>query len=131
MDAGLRRLVRQRADERCEYCRIPQSALDATLQIEHIVAQQHGGVTQEWNLALACDRCNLNKGPNLSGIDPDNGRIVSLFHPRQQSWEEHFELRGPFIIGLTSIGRATVAVLKMNEGRRVQLRSQLLAAGDM
>jgi hypothetical protein len=131
MDAALRRLVRQRADERCEYCRIPQSALDATLQIEHIVAQQHGGVTQEWNLGLACDRCNLQKGPNLSRIDPDTGQIVGLFHPRQQSWEEHFQFRGPLVIGLTPTGRATVAVLKMNEGRRVHLRSQLQAAGEM
>ena len=131
MDAALRRLVRQRAGQRCEYCWIPQSALDATLQIEHIVARQHGGVTEEWNLALACDRCNLHKGPNLSAIDPDTGQVVGLFHPRQQAWPEHFHLKGPLIIGLTPTGRATVALLQMNVARRVQLRSQLQASGEL
>jgi 5-methylcytosine-specific restriction endonuclease McrA len=28
------------------------------------------------NLALACHRCNLRKGPNLTGIDPMSGEMV-------------------------------------------------------
>ena len=28
------------------------------------------------------DRCNLHKGPNLSGVDPDTGQVVRLFDPR-------------------------------------------------
>ena len=38
--------------------------------IDHVIAQQHGGVTAASNLALACYACNLHKGPNLSGRDP-------------------------------------------------------------
>ena len=43
MDAAVRELVRKRADHRCEYCRLPQRAVDVTFHVEHIVARQHGG----------------------------------------------------------------------------------------
>ena len=84
MDAAIRDLVRRRAGNRCEYCRLPQSALPhAPFHVEHVVAKQHGGSDDTVNLALACDRCNLHKGPNLSGIDTETGVTVPLFHPRK------------------------------------------------
>jgi hypothetical protein len=44
MDAATKRLVRQRAQERCEYCRLPQTAQPfVTFHVEHIIAKQHGG----------------------------------------------------------------------------------------
>lgn len=86
---------------------------------------QHGGGDEEDNLALACSHCNLHKGPNLTGIDPDTGTIEPLFHPRRQTWAEHFELRGAVIEGKTPCGRATVRVLAMNAETRVDLRREL------
>ncbi len=46
MDAALRRLVRERAGNRCEYCGIHQDQ-DAffTFPVDHIIARQHGGKT--------------------------------------------------------------------------------------
>jgi 5-methylcytosine-specific restriction endonuclease McrA len=52
--ADLRRFVRQRADERCEYCRIPESVTFASHEVDHIIAEKHGGPTEERNLALSC-----------------------------------------------------------------------------
>jgi hypothetical protein len=46
------------------------------------------------NLALACIDCNLHKGTNLTGIDPQTNDVTELFHPRRQSWDDHFEWRG-------------------------------------
>lgn len=129
MDAAVRHLVRQRAGDWCEYCRLPQDAVEATFHIEHIVALQHGGQDDPSNLALACDRCNLYKGPNLTSIDSESGAIVPLFHPRQDIWQDHFAFRGPRLIGLTSRGRATVQLLNMNAPRRIQLRIELQATG--
>jgi hypothetical protein len=131
MDAAVRNVVRQRAGARCEYCRLPEAALDLPLHVEHIVARQHGGADDLWNLCLACDRCNLYKGPNLTSIDPQSGALVPLFHPRQHSWREHFTFRGAEIIGLTPTGRATVRLLNMNATGRVRLRSQLLARDEL
>jgi hypothetical protein len=124
MSPALRQLVRDRALERCEYCRIRQAADPLfTFHIEHIVPRQHGGATVESNLALACHHCNLHKGPNLTAIDHQTGAVVPLFNPRDQQWEAHFDLRGASIVGLTPTGRATVRLLKMNTAARLQLRS--------
>jgi hypothetical protein len=132
MDQALKDIVRQRAGNRCEYCRLRQEHLPfSTFQVEHVTPRKHGGGDDPANLALACERCNFHKGPNLTGIDPTSGSIVELFHPRQQTWEEHFAFHGPLVVGLTAAGRATVRVLNMNESRRVQLRQELLNAGDI
>ena len=131
MDAAARTLVRRRADNRCEYCLLPQEYSHLTHHIEHIVAKQHGGSDDADNLALACHRCNLHKGPNLTGFDPESGEIVPLFHPRRDRWAEHFVFRGPRIEGLTAVGRTTVHVLGMNDARRLDLRADLLARGEL
>jgi hypothetical protein len=77
--------------------------------LEHITARQHGGLTEEKNLAWACHRCNRHKGPNLTGIDPDTHQIVLLFHPRIHYWNEHFKVAEFQVVGETAIGRATAA----------------------
>lgn len=126
MDAEVRALVRQRAENRCEYCQLKQEhLLFSTFHVEHIIASKHGGGDDSSNLALACNRCNAHKGPNLTGIDPETGEVVRLFNPRADSWEEHFYESEAIIIGLTAIGRTTVRVLNMNEERRVRLRTLL------
>jgi hypothetical protein len=123
--AAARRRIRQRAENRCEYCHTHQDDEPfVTYQVEHIIALQHGGSDEEDNLALACSYCNLHKGPNLAGIDPDTGNIEPLFHPRRQQWYEHFEARGPYLIGKTPTGRVTVRVLNMNDDVRVDLRRE-------
>jgi hypothetical protein len=98
--------------------------------VEHIVPRQHGGADDPDNLALACYHCNLHKGPNLTGIDPDTGSIVPLFNPRREAWNDHFSLDGPAIMGRTPTGRATVRVLGMNAPTRIELRTALRMRPD-
>lgn len=113
MTAGLRRAIRERARDCCEYCRLPQENSVLSFHIEHVIPRQHGGVTHEDNLALACPHCNLHKGPNLTGIDPDSGQVCRLFHPRRDSWAEHFGQENSRIMGRTAVGRATVLVSQL------------------
>jgi HNH endonuclease len=120
-----RRLVRDRAGGRCEYCGLPESAFDFSFHIEHIRAKQHHGNDEPDNLCLACDRCNLYKGPNLSAVDSESDAIVPLFHPRRDVWSEHFAMIGCEIAGLTPTGRATVGLLQMNDATRIRTRLQL------
>ena len=132
MDETLRELVRLRSGNRCEYCRVRQEHVPLTkLQVEHIVARQHAGEDDLTNLALACDRCNLHKGPNLTSIDPVTGEVTSLFHPRRDDWNEHFQWAGVEIIGLTPKGRATARLLQMNDPRRLRLRATLRRLGQL
>ena len=80
MDAPLRQAVRARAAYQCEYCRVPQELSELRFHVEHIIPRQHGGDDEADNLALACPDCNLRKGPNLTGIDPETGEVVRLYH---------------------------------------------------
>jgi len=125
MDFETREIVRQRAQGYCEYCLLPEAALERSFHVEHIIAQQHLGGDDLDNLALACDRCNLYKGPNLSSIDPHSTQVVFLFHPRRDKWSDHFRLRSAVVDGLTPVGRATSRLLQMNAWRRVQLRRKI------
>jgi hypothetical protein len=129
MHRALEREVRRRARGLCEYCRFPESFHRKTFHIDHIVAQQHDGPTVAENLALSCSHCNLHKGPNLTGLDPDGRQIARLFNPRQDLWHEHFAWDGPLVVGLTATGRASIVVLNMNSGIRVRLRLELISAG--
>ena len=132
MEAELRNVVRQRAENRCEYCRLLHHDADlVAFHVEHIVAKQHGGTDALSNLALACSRCNRTKGPNLSSLGPATGQMARLFHPRQDSWDAHFEFQGATIVRLTPEGRATVELLKMNEPKRMRTRTTLIARGQL
>jgi hypothetical protein len=65
----------------------------------------------------------------LSGLDPQTGKIVQLFNPRWQKWVRHFAWKGPWVVGKTPTGRATVTVLRMNLPHRRRLRALLMQAG--
>ncbi len=129
VSAQLRRRVQQRANDRSEYCRIPESATLLKHEVDHIIAVKHGGGTTADNLSLSCRLCNRRKGSDIAAIDPDIGRTVPLFHPRRDYWAEHFEIEGPLLLGRTESGRATIALLQLNRSERVAERRLLLASG--
>ena len=127
----MRDFARSRAGDRCEYCRLRQVHSPLSHHIEHIVAKQHGGGTDPSNLALACHRCNLHKGPNLSGVDPLTGTVELLFHPRRDCWSDHFYFAGAKIEAKSRTGWVTILVLAMNDTRRLELRGELLLRGEL
>lgn len=122
--------VRQRANNRCEYCHLPQSASRLIFPLDHIIAQQHGGLAELSNLALCCGRCNRFKGPNLAGLDPLTHKLTRLFHPRNDLWSDHFRLDGPTLLGLTDVGRTTVKVLNINHPSNIIVRCALVDTPD-
>jgi hypothetical protein len=93
-DRALETEIIGRAQGRCEYCHFPESAAELPFHIDHIIAEKHGGNTTSANLAWACFSCNLRKGPNIAGIDPESGVLTRLYHPRIDQWTEHFEWHG-------------------------------------
>ncbi len=109
---------------------MPQQATPAiSFHVEHTIAKQHGASDDRDLLALACDRCNAFKGPNLASVDPVTNGVVPLLNPRTDVWADHFILRGGDVVGLTPTGRATVRLLNMNAPRRVELREEWLGEG--
>jgi len=130
MDASLADQVRQRANHRCEYCRMPEALYPTVpFPIDHIIAEQHGGATVLGNLALSCLHDNSHKGPNIAGIDTVSKKLTRLFHPRKHKWEHHFRWDGVHLVGRTAIGRVTVAVLAMNDPAVIEVREALREEG--
>jgi len=48
--------------------------------------------------------------------------MVRLFHPRRDTWEEHFAWDGSRLLGRTSVGQVTIAVLAINAPYRLEVR---------
>src|SRR5947208_2378937 len=127
MTARQRAAVRARAGARCEYCRLPDLAMELEdFHVEHVIARKHGGKSRMQNLAWACVFCNLYKGPNLASFDPDTGELTRLFNPRLDQWQEHFRIEGALIVGLTPMGRTTCWLLEMNSEILTSLRASLM-----
>ena len=125
---ALRQLVDQRAANCCEYCLIPEIAVLFTHQVDHIIAEKHGGLTNADNLALACTLCNKYKGSDLASIDIQTDNVVRLYHPRKDNWHEHFILLDGKIQPISAIGRVTVSLLQLNRIERVAERGLLIKA---
>jgi hypothetical protein len=117
--------VRQRAQDRCEYCHLPISVYPLPFHVDHIIARQHGGKTVLENLALACLHCNRHKGPNIAGKDSTAGSPIRLFHPRVDLWNEHFEWMGAELAGRTEVGRVTIQLLAINKSDFLAMRKAL------
>ncbi|MFZ1395763.1 MAG: HNH endonuclease [Candidatus Promineifilaceae bacterium] len=126
-----REFVRQRAENRCEYCQSHQNYTMGRLQIDHVWPLAEGGSDESDNLCLACELCNQYKWAKTTGIDPQSSEAIELFNPRQQRWSDHFvwSTDGVLIHGLTPCGRATVEALRLNNPLAVTVRRNWVIAG--
>jgi len=117
--------VTVRAGHRCEYCHLPTRGQVATFPIDHVIPRNLGGPTELDNLALACPHCNAHKWTATEGPDPLTGSMARYFHPRLDSWGDHFEwsatIKGE-LVGKTPTGRATIQGLRINDDDMIAIR---------
>ncbi len=128
----VRRQVRERAGNRCEYCLHPATFSCAPFVCEHVVPRVRGAGSSAAELAWACPACNGHKYAKTHARDPQTGRSVPLFNPRRQRWPRHFVWSRNYLLieGRTATGRATVAALHLNCPALVNLRRALRAVGE-
>lgn len=119
---ALRNLVYERAGGCCEYCLISEARTFAKHEIDHVIAEKHGGLTVESNLALSCTLCNKRKGSDIASVDGETGAIVPLFNPRTDVWDKSFQIENGYVIGLTPNARATIQLLQLNDSTRIEER---------
>jgi len=125
----LRRAVIERAGNCCEYCRISQEDQFFAFEIDHSIAEKHGGQTLTENLCLSCPGCNGFKGSDIASIDWQAGATLTrLYDPRQDVWDDHFRVDTVMgrIEAQTPIGRVTVFLLPLNDPDRMVDRKLLL-----
>jgi hypothetical protein len=98
-------------------------------EVEHVVPVSRDGSDDESN--LACRACNLYKTNHLTAVDETSQTEVPLFQPRRDNWKEHFAVDPETCVirGLTAVGRATVARLRMNSSLQIEARKQWLKLG--
>jgi hypothetical protein len=129
MQRSLEELVWSRAKGCCEYCQMPHQYDALPFEVDHIIAVKHGGDTVARNLALACFWCNRFKGTDFATLDPRTRKRIFLFNPRRHRWHRHFRWDGARLIGRTPVGRATIALLKINHPLGIQARDELIDEG--
>lgn len=132
ISSAIRRQIRDRFANCCAYCRTAEALTVTTFEFEHIVPLSAGGATVFENLCLACPTCNRYKASRQTAIDPENQAVTPLFHPQQQRWTDHFAWNAEAmeVVGLTAIGRATVAMLKMNRPQMTRVRKMWVKLGE-
>src|SRR5439155_26304798 len=126
-----RQQVRARARGLCEYCRSPDRYSPDPFSIDHIQPQSRGGPYRGANLAYACAGCNGRKHTATAAPDPATGEVVPLYHPRRDRWSDHFawSADGADLLGLTAVGRATIARMELNRPHLAILRRLLQVIG--
>jgi len=129
VEAGLRRLVQSRANALCEYCLIHEADTYFGCQVDHVIAEKHGGLTVAENLSYACAFCNRAKGTDIGSIAPSTGQFTRFFNPRTDCWDDHFYLNGVVIEPRTPLGEATARILNFNDPERILEREALHKVG--
>ena len=73
----------------------------------------------------------LDDYKKIRSPDPADGKVVPLYNPRTQQWQEHFRWNHDFsrIVRLTAVGRATVQALKLNRPGLINIRNALFIIG--
>ena len=127
----LRRIVEERAGNRCEYCLIHEDNTYVGCHVDHIIAEKHGGRTELDNLALACAFCNRAKGTDIASILPGTQALVRLFNLRSDCWNHHFRIiAGSFEFQpISDIGLVTINLLQLNQPDRVLERRTIAESG--
>ena len=112
----LRQQLQEADDHRCAYCQTTQTNSGYPMVVDHILPRSKGGQTEFLNLCFACHRCNEFKRSTTQLEDPLSGEITALFHPRRQTWADHFmwDATGIRIVGITAVSRVTLIALNMN-----------------
>jgi hypothetical protein len=129
--ARVRKLVSQRAEDCCEYCRSDARYSYSPFDVDHIIPLHLGGGSSPENMAWSCHGCNLFKRDRTHAFDTLSEAEASLFNPRTQDWNEHFAWSsdGSLMVGLTMTGRASIDLLRLNRRGLVNQRKILTELG--
>jgi hypothetical protein len=129
---AIRRLVRERANGRCEYCQHPDEYDPSPFACDHVIPFVSGAGDTLSELAWACAGCNNHKYIKTHALDPQTGRLVPLFNPRRQKWSRHFTWSNDYlmIVARTATGRATIEALHLNRAELINMRRLMVIAGE-
>ncbi len=132
ISSATKKLVFERANGYCEYCKCSSDFSTEPFSIEHIIPKSKNGTDSPNNLALACIGCNIYKSDKTTFLDTITQGFFPLYNPRISNWDEHFiwDESLTSMIGKTAIGRVTIAAIRLNRRQLKNLRRALIAIGE-
>ena len=98
---------------KCIHCRSslvvhPQGQADPTVTLEHIIPQALGGTDGPGNVALACARCNNQKGARLDPLGLKDARLLHVIAHLQEERRRRWRMP-PAELLLSEAARAWLA----------------------
>ena len=85
-------LVALRAGHRCEYCHAPEAVFNFPFEVEHIIPLVRDGADARAQLGACLPCLQCPQGVHIGRVDPVTHVVVRLYHPRQESWHDHFRV---------------------------------------
>lgn len=114
----IREQVRVRANYRCEYCGVSETNAGGLLTIDHFRPKSKDGADDLENLIYCCIRCNSYKYDYYHTKEE-----MKIWNPRKDSFNEHFfVLDNGELASLTSMGKMTIELLRLNRPSLVAYR---------
>src|SRR5437764_6398910 len=92
---SLRDRIAATAGYRYGDCLTAEAIVGTPMEIDHLIPETLGGLTEETNLWLAGSLSNDCKSNRIAARDPESNEIVRLFDPRRQVWNDHFRWTVP------------------------------------
>ncbi len=121
----LKNEIALRANQKCEYCLLPEKISFYSFHIDHIRSLKHSGSSELDNLAYCCPDCNHFKGTDIASFNK-NEEPIRFFNPRIDEWSMRFEILDSMILGKAEIGTATEQIFKFNDIDRLIFRIELI-----
>jgi hypothetical protein len=125
MSPKVREQVQTRAKFMCEFCKIPDSLGFVDFDVDYIEKLTGRANEDMENLAWVCLPCMYFKRQSLSAMEAGTIKPTEIFQPRQKWWTAHFRLSEGLAVPKTTIGRATVFLVKINLPQTSMLRKSI------
>lgn len=116
----IRTALAQMCHNKCAYCEARLDEQAMYLEVDHFYPKSRYPLrVAEWtNLLASCKQCNARKGDH----DP---YVTQIIDPTQHKPSDHLVLYNYRYIGIDELGKASIAVLDLNDYRHVMPRFKI------
>lgn len=116
----IKEVLLKMSHDKCSFCECNVVEESKYMEVEHFFAKSiYESKVVDWdNLLPACKRCNGCKSDHDVAIEP-------IIHPVNDKPNEHLKFNLYFLKGKTELGKTTMKILRLNDGRILKPRMNI------